>query len=70
MVSNELLSELHKLSRADKLRVMQVLIEEMALEELGMVSGTHYEVWSPYDAAGAAVKLMKMLEDDKKSSDA
>ncbi|WP_196517486.1 hypothetical protein [Nostoc sp. WHI] len=40
---------LHKLSRADKLKVMQFLVQELATEEeaLSLQSEVTYHVWSP-----------------------
>jgi hypothetical protein len=70
MLSDELLDELHRLNRTEKLRVIQLLANELAEEEALLISGGQYEIWSPYDAAGAAESLMKMLEDDKKSRNA
>jgi hypothetical protein len=48
--------------------VVQSLINELAEEEATYFkSGSQYEVWSPFDAAGAAQVLGKMLEEDKQS---
>ena len=70
MLPIELLTELHKLNRADKLRVVQILVNELAVEEEALLAaGTHYEVWSPYDAPDAAQTLLKMLEADEKARD-
>jgi hypothetical protein len=60
MLSNELLQELHQLSRSEKLRVVQMLVNELAEEEI--LTASDYEVWSPYDSAGAATILTEMLE--------
>ncbi|HMA34708.1 MAG TPA: hypothetical protein VKY74_09545 [Chloroflexia bacterium] len=66
MLSNELLSALHKLDHADKLRAMQFLVGELAREEDALLPpGTLYEVWSPYDAPAAADALLKMLEENE-----
>jgi hypothetical protein len=66
MVSVELVSTLHKLSRADKLRVIQLLVNDLAAEEEAFFTqGAMYEIWSPYDSAEAAQTLLKMLNDDK-----
>lgn len=63
----DLFSELHKLNHTDKLRAMQFLANELAVEEEALLKpGTQYEVWSPYDAPGAAQTLLDMLEADKK----
>lgn len=66
----ELLPSVRDLSRADKLRLMQVLVSELAKdEEAFFIPGADYQVWSPYDSAGAAQTLLAMLEAEKKSSD-
>ena len=68
MVSPELIDELHQLSPADKLRVVQLLVNELADSDAqAMFPNKTYEVWSPYDSAGAALKLQQMLDDDKQS---
>lgn len=64
MLSSELLTELHNLNRADKLRIVQLLVNDLAQEEDLLTSNAHYEVWSPYDSADAAGVLMRMLEED------
>jgi hypothetical protein len=71
MNAEELFAELHKLNRIDKLRAMEVLVLDLAAEEQAqLIPGKEYEIWSPYDSAGAAETLMKMLDDEKKASDA
>jgi hypothetical protein len=65
MTVEEVLTELHKLDRHNKLRAMQVLISDLAAEEAGqLVSGGQYEVWSPTDAPEAAEILTRLLERD------
>lgn len=62
MLTHELITELQKLSRAEKLRVMQLLVNDLASEEESFfVDGAHYEIWSPYDSASAAHALNQML---------
>lgn len=63
MSVEELLVELRKLDRADKLRAMQLLVSELVSEEEALlIPPMHYDVWSPYDAPEAAATLDKMLE--------
>jgi hypothetical protein len=65
-ISSELLNQLHKLDRADKLRVIQMLVGDLAAdEEAHFTPGATYEVWSPYDVPEAAATLLDMLEEDK-----
>ena len=66
MNAEELFAELHKLNRIDKLRAMEVLVLDLAAEEQAqLIPGKEYEIWSPYDSAGAAETLMKMLDEEK-----
>lgn len=68
----ELLSTLQMLSRADKLKVMQFLVQELAAEEEALLlqSGAKYSVWSPYNSHDAAQKLADLLEEDKRGNNA
>jgi hypothetical protein len=61
---SELVPALHALSRADKLRLIQHLVVELAREEgvpLGEMA-TSYPVWTPHHAFDAAAVLLKALE--------
>jgi hypothetical protein len=63
MLSEYLIEEeLQQLNRLEKLRVIQMLVNQIAQEE-EILTGTEYEVWSPYDASGAAANLLEMLEE-------
>ncbi|MCI0617629.1 hypothetical protein L0244_32035 [bacterium] len=71
MALTELLPELQTLNRADKLRVMQFLVLELAKEEDSLLkSGMPYPVWSPYDAFGAANTLLSLLKVEENSQHA
>jgi hypothetical protein len=63
----ELLPTLQTLSRADKLKVMQFLVQELAAEEeaLSLQPGATYPVWSPYNSHDAAQQLAALLKEDK-----
>lgn len=62
MVSEELLSTLRGLDRADKFYVMQVLLLELAQQETNLIRpDQEYPVWSPYDAFEAADTMLKVL---------
>lgn len=73
MVSEQLLDELHKLERTEKLRIVQMLVNELAAEittlETSLKPGSQYEVWSPYDAFSAAETLQSMLDEYKRDHD-
>jgi len=61
MISERLMEELRQLNRVEKLHVIQMLVNQITQEE-EILTGTEYEVWSPYDAPGAAAILTEMLE--------
>ncbi len=63
MSIDELLPELHQLTRAEKLRVMQFLVLELAKEEdVPVKLNSQYTIWTPYDSFGAAQKLRAILK--------
>ena len=68
MTFEELLPELDKLSRTDKFRAVQLLVQQLAVEENVILPEGDYHIWSPIDAYGAADALLAMLEDSKKGS--
>ncbi|MEH2043071.1 hypothetical protein [Nostoc sp.] len=67
----DLFPTLHNLSRADKLKVMQFLVQELATEEeaLSLQPGVTYHLWSPYNCHEAANKLAALLEEDRQVND-
>lgn len=66
MISRELLDELQQLGRTDKLAIIQMLTDELAVEEASYFKcGASYDVWSPYDAPEAAKTLLRMLDDER-----
>jgi hypothetical protein len=67
MLSQVLKQELDKLTRSEKVRVVQMLVEQLAQEEERLTSRA-YEIWSPYDAPGAAAILTDMLEEDRRNN--
>jgi hypothetical protein len=64
MISEQLLEELKQLNHADKLRIVQLLVNQMADAE-ALLTGTLYEVWTPLDTPGAAAVLMDMLKENQ-----
>jgi hypothetical protein len=69
MFSEELLTTLHKLSRTEKLRIVQILVNDLASEETTQIQpDREYAIWSPYDAHEAAQQLMALLEKDKEEA--
>jgi len=67
MSLTELLPAIHALPRADKLRLMQVLVSEIASEEAVAIPTTDilHPIWTPYDAYDAAATLLQALDADK-----
>ena len=63
MLPTNLVSELRELDRADKLRVMQFLILELAKDEGSVLKlNVEYPIWSPFNSYQAASALMDMLQ--------
>jgi hypothetical protein len=66
MTTSDLLPTLRELPRAEKLKVMQFLITELAKEEdPTLQAGATYSVWSPFNSHEAAHKLSQLLESDR-----
>lgn len=65
MSLTELFPDVKLLPRADKLRLIQFLVVELAQEEgvSLLTSGSEYPIWTPFNAFEAADTLMEMLED-------
>ena len=67
MSLNELPSAIRALERADKLRLIQLLADDVAREEtvqLDMADQT-VSLWSPHDAVEGAAALLRVLDEDK-----
>jgi hypothetical protein len=66
MTLTEVLSEVQALSRLDKIRLIQILAQELERDEEGLIEpGRSYPVWSPDRAFTAAAALLQALEDEK-----
>lgn len=62
MVSTELVEQLRRLNRVDKIEVIQLLAAELANEEANLLKpGASYDIWSPYDAVDAANIMLEAL---------
>jgi hypothetical protein len=71
MTAAELFPTLKRLPRADKLKVMQFLIAELAKdEEPTLQPGATYSLWSPLNSHEAAHQLAQLLESEQPSPDA
>lgn len=66
MVSTELVEQIRKLNRVDKLELIQIIATQLAGEENHLIKfGASYEVWSPYDAIEAANIMLEALQKHK-----
>jgi hypothetical protein len=63
----QLLPAVRSLPRADKLRLMQLLVVDLAREEgVPLLEvGTPYPIWTPYHAYDAAATLLHVLEESE-----
>jgi hypothetical protein len=62
MVTESLFSSLKQLDKAEKLRVMQFLLVELAQDEgVSLVPDQDYPIWTPLEAYGAADVMQRML---------
>ncbi len=63
MSFEQLVSELQKLNRADKLRAMQILVSALSAEEdAWLIPGVSYEIITPYGNEAAAQVLLDVLQ--------
>jgi hypothetical protein len=61
----EVLSEARSLSRLDKIRLIQVLAQDLERDDRVLIeSGRSYPVWSPDQAFSAAAALLQALQED------
>jgi hypothetical protein len=67
MTLNEVLSDLHALPRADKLRLIQLMAADVAREDAVGLTDTEkaYPIWSPYDAFDGAATLLRVLNEER-----
>jgi len=67
MSLSELIPSLQALPRAEKWRLIQLLVADLAREEnvIPIEGGRLYPVWSPHDAFEAAGVLLKALDEEE-----
>lgn len=66
MSLDEVLPGIQTLSRVDKIRLIQLLAQELERDDGGLIEpGRSYPVWSPDRAFTAAAALLRALEEDK-----
>ncbi len=62
----DVLPQVHSLSRTDKLRLIQLVAQELAEAEATLIEPNRsYPVWSPDRAFDAAATLMRVLDAEK-----
>lgn len=62
----EVLPEVQTLSRLDKIRLIQILAQDLERDEVVLIEPNRsYPVWSPDRAFTAAAALLQALEDEK-----
>ncbi len=66
MSLTEVLPDVRTLSRLDKIRLIQLLAQELERDEGALIEpGRSYPVWSPDRAFTAAAALLQALDDEK-----
>lgn len=64
MTLSEVLPEIQTLSRVDKIRLIQLLAQDLERDVSNLIEpGQSYPVWSPDQAFSAAEAMLKALED-------
>lgn len=63
----ELLPRVRSLSRADRVRLVEILTSDLAADEGTAIiePNREYEIWSPFDAFDAAETMLRVLEETK-----
>ena len=70
MALSEMLPTIQSLTRADKLRLIQLLAADVARDD-GIdleVANKTVPIWSPYDSFQGAATLLRVLDEDKVAS--
>jgi len=69
MPLTDVLPDVRALSRGEKLRLIQLLAQELERDEAELIEpGRSYPLWSPDRAFSAAASLLQALEADKAES--
>ncbi len=62
----EVLPDIQTLSRLDKIRLIQIVAQDLEQDESGLIeAGRSYPVWSPDRAFSAAATMLEVLDSDK-----
>jgi len=66
----EMLPNVQSLSRLDKIRLIQLLAQELEQDESDLIEpGRSYPIWSPDRAFTAAAAMLQALEEDRAKED-
>jgi hypothetical protein len=65
MSLTELLPSVQALPRADKAKLAQLLIADLAAEQHGAKNEIDYPMWTPYNTTEAAATMLKALAESK-----
>ena len=69
MVVEQIIPTVRELNRADKWRLMQILVTDLAEEETSLtLPPGDYPVWTPLESYGAAEGLLAALEDARREN--
>lgn len=66
MTLQELYTAVHQLNRADKLRIMRFIADDLLKDDVTnmLEPGRAYEIWSPEDTGNVAQQLTQRLAAD------
>ena len=68
MSITEMLPEVRRLSRGDKLKLIQLVAQELERDEAEIIeSGRDYPIWSPESAFAAGATMLEVLDEEKRS---
>lgn len=62
----EVLPNVQSLSRLDKIRLIQLVAQDLGQDESNLIeAGQSYPLWSPDNAYAAAATMLEVLRDEK-----
>jgi hypothetical protein len=72
MKVSEFLPELNRLSRMEKLKIIEFLASSLAEDEqiTELKPNTTYQIWSPFDCHSASHQLASLLQEEQNSENA
>lgn len=71
MIPANMISDLRKLDRGDKLRIMEFLVVELSKEEGALLkAGTEYPIWTPFNQHEASQAMLDLLKSHQQNTHA